>query len=282
MAISAADVKKLRDETDAPMMECKAALEESGGDFNKARDILREKGKAAAVKRAGRSTSAGRVALCLSSDKKQAGGVILECETDFVATNDMFAALAQKLADHFATNEVPGDVTTAVVDGKTIAQHIEEAIAVIRENIQLTKAMHVSGSNLSTYVHHDFTKGAIVGHTGDSAQATEAARKVAIQSVAFPSAVFANKSDIPADTLEKEFETQVKRAMEEGKPGDIAEKIAKGRLDKEYVNQVALTEMAYYADGSKTVKQFLQEEGKAAGEEINILSFIRLQVGQED
>jgi len=281
MAITAAEVKRLRDETDAPMMECKAALEEAGGDFEKAKNILREKGKAAATKRAGRSTSAGVVAISRSHNHKACGAVVLECETDFVARNEEFVAVAQELAEIFLHSS-PGSDPLAVSHGnKNVGQIIEECVAKFRENTRLAKVLHLEGENLlATYVHHDRTKGAIVELTGPEQAALDAGHKVAIQCVAFPPEAV-RKEDLSQERLATELATEKQRAMNEGKPEEIAEKIAQGRVNKEFINQVVLLEQPFYADASKTVGAFVAEHAKAAGGAIEVVQFHYLAVGQE-
>ena len=202
MAYTALDVKRLREETDAPMMECKAALEEADGDFERAKEILREKGKAAAQKRAGRSTSAGVVAVSSSPDGKVFGGVVVECETDFVARNEDFIAIAQQIADLVRDSEN--------VDEAMLTEIVESAVAKIRENIKITRKVRVAeGKPVLTYVHHDKTKGAAVVIDGE---ASEELRKVAIQVVASPPEVL-NKEELSAEKLAKQMEIEVQRAI---------------------------------------------------------------------
>lgn len=276
MSYTAADVKRLREETDAPMMECKAALEEAGGDFDKAKSILREKGKAAAAKRADRSTGAGVVAFSTSADHKRVGAVVLESETDFVAKNDQFVQIAQELAEIFLHND-PGSDPLAVMHGsKSVKEIIEGAVATIRENIKITTALHkTTEMQFATYVHHDKTKGAIIEISGEDDQTRNVGRTIAIQTVAFPPEVVA-KEDLPQDKLEAEIETEKRRAIQEGKDEKTAEQIARGRVNKEYIKQAALLEQPYYADTSKSVNQYLTES--ATGH--SILGFTYLAVGR--
>lgn len=278
MSISAADVKRLRDETDAPMMECKAALQEAGGDFEKAKAILREKGKAAATKRAGRSTSAGVVAFARSANHKALGGVVLECETDFVARNEEFVAVAQELAEIFLHN-VPGDDPSGISHGnKTVGQIVEECVAKFRENTKIAKTLHLEGENLiAAYVHHDRTKGAAVELSGPEA-GLDVGHKVAIQCVAFPP-LAVRKEDLSQEKIAEEIATEKQRAMNEGKPEEIAEKIAQGRVNKEFISQVVLLEQPFYADQSKTVGAFVAEQAKAAGGPIEVKAYHYLAVG---
>jgi elongation factor Ts len=262
---TAQDVKKLREDTDAPMMECKAALDEAGGDFDKAKNILREKGKAAAAKRTDRTTAAGVVALAANADATVVGGVVLECETDFVARNEDFIALAQHIAELYRDNES--------VDEATVKEIVEGAVAKIRENIKLTKSVRLtSTSAISTYVHHDRTKGSAVVSEGPP---SDAVRKVAIQIVAFPPEVL-KKEELSQEKLAAEIEIETHRAINEGKDEKLARNIATGRVNKEFIKRAVLLEQPFYIDPSKTVAQYLAEEAKG----INLVSFAYLAVGQ--
>jgi elongation factor Ts len=278
MNIDAATVKKLRDETDAPMMECKAALVQAEGDFEKAKQILRETGKAAAAKRAGRSTSEGIAKFVVAGDAKSAVGVVVECETDFVANNDSFKELVAKLANGMlAAGQAGPDV---MVDGKSVADHIEAAVAVIRENIVLKKAMVLTATDgaLAVYNHHDNKKAAAVEVTGSASNAVDAGYQVAIQTVAFDPK-FLQKDDVPSDVIENEIKIETERAINEGKPREIAEKAAQGRVNKEFYQTQVLMEQPMYTDAKKTVSAYLAEEGKVGGGPIGVKQFVRLQVG---
>ncbi len=269
MPVTAADVKRLRDETDAPMMECKNALEEANGDFEKAKQILREKGKAAAAKRAGRATSEGAVAFALSPDAKTVGGVVLECETDFVAKNPDFIALASELAEAARDSGIT-DPADPYYSAKTDA-----AVAKIRENIRLAKAVRLqSDFPIATYVHHDRKTGVAVLSSGDAA-GTEPVRQIAIHAAWSKPEVLA-KENLSQEALEAELETETRRAIKEGKPEEIAKKIAQGRVDKDFVKRVALLEQGFYTDQAKTVSQFLAENAKGT----TITGFELLAVGQ--
>lgn len=276
MSYTAQDVKRLRELTDAPMMECKAALDEAGGDFEKAQQILREKGKAAAAKRADRQTGEGVVAFAASHDHKRVGGVVLESETDFVAKNESFINLAQELAEVFLHND-PGSDPLAIKHGdKTVGEIVQGAVATIRENIVLKAAVHKESTNqFATYVHHDKKKGAIIEITGEDDQTRNIGRTIAIQTVAFPPEVV-NKEELSQDMLAKEMETEIRRAIAEGKDEKTAENVAKGRVNKEFVKKAVLLEQVFYADNAKTVSQYLTEEGKGHA----ILGFTYLSVGQ--
>ncbi len=262
---SAQDVKKLREETDAPMMECKAALDEADGDFEKAKSILREKGKAAAAKRTDRTTAAGVVAVAANADSTVVAGVVVECETDFVARNDDFVALVQEIAELVRDSET--------VDVEKLKEITDGAVAKIRENIKVTQHVRItSATPISTYVHHDRTKGSIVVSEGPS---SEAVRKVAIQIVAFPPDVL-KKEDLSQEKLNAEIEIETQRAVNEGKDEKLARNIATGRVNKEFIKRAVLLEQPFYLDPSKSVSQYLAEEAKGTA----VTSFTYLAVGQ--
>lgn len=268
---TAADVKRLREETDAPMMECKQALDEADGDFDRAKQVLREKGKAAAAKRADRSTAEGAVALVTSADGKTVGGVVLECETDFVANTEEFVALAKTIAEAYRDKGVGADPLAVAIGPKTVKELIEEAVGKIRENIRVAKAIQLKASGkVETYVHHDRKKGAAVVFDGSGG---EEARKVAIQVVSAPPDVV-SKDQLAQEVLDKEFETEKHRAMNEGKPENIAENIARGRVNKEFVKSKVLLEQPFYLDPAKTVGQYVGEI--KAG---SVTEFVYLAVG---
>jgi len=280
MAFSAADVKKLRDETDAPMMECKAALTEADGDFAKAKDILREKGKAAAAKRADRVTKAGVVAIALSGDNKAAGAVVIECETDFVAKNPDFIEVANKIAEALVVSDPGSDPLSVKVGSETIGSMVEGAIAKIRENIKVTRAIRLTTAGVfAKYVHHDNTKGSIIELEGDATTILEAGHKLAIQAIAFPPA-FVSKDQVPADVIAHELEVETQRAINEGKSAEIAKNIAQGRINKEYYKAVVLLEQPFYAELSKSAGDYVTEQAKAGNGTIGVKGYTLLAVGE--
>ena len=267
----AKDVMKLRGETDAPVNECRQALTEAEGDMARAKDILREKGKAAAGKKAGRATSEGVVAFSASPDGKTVGGVVVESETDFVAKNEDFVAMAQKVADYVRDN---GGSENPMEDA-TLKEMAGDIVAKFRENIQIAKAVQIkSDSPIATYVHFDRKKGSAIVSEGDKA-GSEPIRKVAVHVVSAPPEVI-NREDLSQEKLDHEIEIETQRAINEGKDEKIARNIAQGRVNKEYVKRAALMEQPFYADQSKTVAQYLTEEAKGT----KISRFVYLAVGQ--
>lgn len=256
---SASDVKKLREDTDAPMMECKSALDEADGDMVRAKEILREKGKAAAGKKAGRATGAGVVAI--AGNESTVAGIVLESETDFVSRNEGFAELAQTAVESYLA-DANFDLTSVATD----------AVAKFRENCQLGSVARKEGlSAYATYVHHDKAKGAIIIGEGDA----ESLRQVAIHVVAFPPQVV-SKDQLSQTILDSEYETEFKRALAEGKPENIAQNIAKGRVNKEFIKSVVLLEQPFFKDPSKSVQQYLSEEAKGT----KVTDFVYLAIGQ--
>jgi elongation factor Ts len=277
MEITAALVKKLRDETDAPMMECKRALsqaaEEGATDeaaaLTRAKEILREGGKLQAGKRADRAVSQGVVAVARHGNA--AAAVALLCETDFVARNEDFRALAQKLAAAFAKDDPGQHPELANVDGRPVKDLLEEAVAKIRENIQLGAIRRVEGDGVGVYLHHDNMKAALIVVSGGNGTAGEIANKIGTQVVAL-SPEYISKEQVDNERLSKEIELEKQRAIDAGKPAEIAEKIAQGKVQKEFLSQVVLLEQPWYADLGKRVSEVIGP--------IKVRRIVRLEAGK--
>jgi len=266
---TAADVKRLRELTGAGMMNCKKALEENDGDFDKAVEYLRIKGAKDVGKRAERSTAEGLVA----GD----GGALVELnsETDFVAKNDEFVALADKIvavAKATKANDVE-TLKSAELDGGTVDAAIQALSAKIGEKLELRRVAFFEGTT-ETYLHRRGAGlppavGVLVEYTGGSA---EAARAAALQ-VAALKAKFLTRDEVPADVVEKEKAIAEKTAIEEGKPERALPKIVEGKVNAYYKDNVLL-EQPSVTDGKKTVKQLLDEAG------VTVSRFVRFEVGQ--
>ena len=257
MSISAADVKKLRDATSAGMMECKKALEEANGDFDKAVEILRISGAAKAAKRgAERETSAGVVA--------NNGGVLVEllCETDFVAKSPDFQALASEVAALVATSGVASReaaLDLALSNGNTVAAEIENRAGVIGEKLELGRVATHEG-DVTVYLHRRASDlppavGVLVTYTGNE----EVARGVAMQ-IAAMRPTYLTREDVPADVVENEKRIAEATAKEEGKPEAALPKIVEGRVNGFFKDNVLL-EQSSVVDNKKSVKQILDEAG---------------------
>lgn len=276
MPISASLVKRLRDDTDAPMMECKKALESAQDEgisdddmlISRAKELLREAGKTAAVKRADRTVSSGTVAIAASGDSIVA--VSLLCETDFVARNEEFIALAQSLAEAFAENDPGSEPEKAVVEGKPVSLHLQDAVGKIRENIQLGEVVRISSNGaVGGYLHHDKAKAALVALSGGD---SDLAKKVGTQIVAL-SPEYIAREQIDQARLNAEIELERRKAIEAGKSEEMAQKIAEGRVGKEFVSHVVLLEQPWYADLGKKTSEVL---GSA-----KVLEFARVEAGKE-
>ncbi len=265
---------RLRAETDAPMMECKAALEEAGGDFERAKAILREKGKAAAAKRADRATGAGIVAV--ANGDNAIAAVVVECETDFVSSNADFKASVQEIANTVLAKGAAGlspDDALLLTDasGKTIKDVVEELVGKIRENIVLKQVMKLEGGSYGSYVHHDGKQGAVVEL---SVKHDEVGRNLGMQIVSLQPE-YLHKDHLPQDRIAKEMEIEIERAMQEGKPREMAEKIATGRVNKEFVKSTVLLEQGFFKDPAKSVNQYISE---TAGD-LQVKAFYRFKIG---
>lgn len=287
MTVTAADVKKLRELTDAPIMECKQALVEAEGNVEKAVEILRKKGQAAAAKRAGRDTSEGVARAAVSSDGTKAAGIVVECETDFVANNADFRALVEELVQGLLSSFSPaaGEVmeldSSAVVNGKSLQTYMEEAVAKIRENIQLRKAVVAAApavGGLGIYNHHTGKAAALTLLSGTAGNMSETGLQVSIQSVAFPAA-YLTRGEVPADEVEKQISIEVERAVNEGKTPEVARKVAEGRVQKEYFQSAVLLEQPFYLDPKKKTGDYVAEQAKAGGGTAEVAKVQLLKVG---
>ncbi len=267
--ISAADVSKLRKATGAGMMDCKKALQEADGDFEKAIEIIRKKGQAIANKRADREASEG-VSIAKTNPEGTLGAIIaLNCETDFVAKNEDFVKLAFSILDK-AIESKPADLEALkqlTLDGKTIDAVIVEQIGVIGEKIELAYYDQIEAAQVVPYIHHGNRLATIVGL--NKAVAVEIGKDVAMQ-VAAMNPVAIDKNDVPGDVIEKEMEIGREQARKEGKPENILDKIAEGKLNK-YFKENTLLNQEFTKDSKKTIRQFLQENDK----ELTVVSFKR-------
>jgi len=266
---TAADVKRLRELTGAGMMDCKKALEESGGDIEKATELLRIKGAKDVGKRAQRTTANGLVAA-------DAGVMVeLNCETDFVAKNHDFQQLANKIVA-VARQTMAGDVdqlAAAELDGKTVADAVAELSARIGEKLQLRRVVAFDGS-VTSYLHRRASDlppavGVLVEYTGDDA---EAARGAAMQ-VAAMRPRYVTRDEVPDDVVAAERRIAEETAREEGKPEPALPRIVEGRLNG-FFKDVVLLEQSSVQDSKKTVKALLDGAG------VTVTRFARFEVGQ--
>jgi len=275
VAYTAADVKRLREATAAGMLDCKKALDEADGDFEKAIEIIRVKGLKGVTKREGRTTSNGLVIAKTEGNL----GVILElnCETDFVAKGERFQVVADELLNHLFTTqigELDAFLASTMANGKTVQSVVDEANATLGEKIEVRRIGVLSGSPVSVYLHR--TSPDLPPQVGVlvqlASEALEAGKDIAQHIAAF-APQFVRREDIPADLIENERRIAEETARNEGKPEASIEKIVAGRVTG-FVKEVSLIEQSFAKDAKKTVQQIL-DEAKTA-----VSAFHRFRVGQ--
>ena len=292
MAVTAAQINELRKSTGAGMLDCKKALEETGGDFEKAVDFLRTKGLAAAAKKAGRAATEGMVAAFVSDDLKS--GVLLEVnsETDFVAKNETFQAFVASIGKHILATS-PADVEAMLAQtfsgdaSKTVQTYVNGSISIIGENIQIRRfaKFDVKGDGcIGSYIHAGGKIGVLVQI---ASPAVTAANKDVLQGfvkdvamhTAAAAPAFVSRDQVPTDVLDREKEVYRAKAKESGKPDAIIEKIIDGQINKYYAD-ICLIEQAFVKDTDKTILQVAKECGTAAGGNVSITSFERFVLGE--
>ena len=286
--ITAALVKELREMTGAGMMECKKALTEAEGDIDKAVDVLRTHGLAAAAKKAGRATTEGMV-MALVSEDGQAGALVeLNCETDFVGMNEKFHAYAEKIATAVIANK-PADMDAlkaSEIEGEKVEDVVTDAIHTLGENIQLARFAYAGQPEgaVASYIHGGGKIGVLVEFKlGDTSFATNEdfkkyGRDIAMQ-VAAASPVAATRESVDPAIIEHEMSIYKAQAAESGKPENIQEKIATGRMEKFY-KESCLTEQAFVKDPDQSVNQYTAAVAKQLGTTIEIVDFTRFMLGE--
>lgn len=273
MSISAADVKALRDRTGAGMMDCRAALTEANGDMDMAVEILRKKGQKVSEKRADREANQGIVVTIVSDDKKSAIILSLNCETDFVARNEEFIGFANGFAKAAFDAKTDNKETILGLDykGLPISKHIEDLVGKIGEKIEIAQVAFLTGAGeIVAYNHMGNLLGVLVQFEGSVD--TDVARDVAMQ-IAAMNPIGVTRKDVPAETLEKELEIAKEQLINEGKPADIAEKAAQGKLRRFYEERVLL-EQKFVKDNAVTIEQYLKSKGAST-----VVTFKRFQLG---
>lgn len=261
MEISASDVMKLRKATGAGMMDCKTALADAEGDFNRAVDIIREKGKLVASKRADREASEGVVLAKVSASGKSGSLLVLNCETDFVAKNDNFVAFAERILEAAIASQAADldAVKALVLDGRTVADHVTEQTGVIGEKLDLPYYAKIDAETVVAYIHPGNKLATLVGFNKANVD-NQVAKDVAMQ-VAAMNPVAVDKSDVPAEVVEKELEIAKEKFRQEGKPEAMLDKIAQGALEKFYKESTLLNQ-AFIKENKQTVRDFLKTQDK--------------------
>ena len=285
MAFTAKDVKELRERTGCGMMDCKKALTETDGDFEKAIEYLREKGLAAATKKAGRIAADGMVFATVDKENKLGVVVEVNSETDFVAKNEMFREFVADVASVVA-KENPATVeellTKAMPNGDTVEAALQEKILVIGENLKIRRFVRYEGPCVA-YIHAGGTHGVLVNfEVSDEVFAKpefEAYGKDIAMQIAAANPSYLNKEEVPAEVLEKEKEILTQQAINEGKPAAIAEKMVAGRIAK-YYKENCLVEQAFVKDDKQSITAYTNATAKALGGDIKIVAFTRYEKGE--
>ena len=278
MAISAQQVKKLRDATGAGMADCKKALEESNNDFDLAVEFLRKKGAASAAKRADKETNEGLVVARTSEDGKKAVLVEITCETDFVAKNEEFVNYANTVAETLLSSSVTtvDELKALTAGGETIENLHNDILAKFSEKIDINRISIIETDGyVESYIHGGSKLGVLVEVSesvdGDN---KELVKDIAMQVAAMrPS--FVTRDEVTQDILDKEKEIFIEQAIEEGKTREIAEKVAMGRVNK-YYKENCLVEQVYVKDSKQTITDVL----KGISDTITVKQFIRLSIGE--
>lgn len=284
--ITAQLVKELREKTGAGMMDCKKALTETQGDIEKAVEVLREKGLAAAAKKAGRVAAEGIVKTYISEDSKVAGIVELNCETDFVAANEEFVAVANRLAlmaSKTSVTSIEEFVNEKFNETSTVQETLTALIAKLGENMAVRRFEKFSVVNgaIESYIHGGGRIGVVVELNSESTN-TEVlkvvAKDVAMQ-VAAANPAFLSREDVDQVALDKEKEIYRVQALNEGKPEKIVDKMVIGRIQK-YYKEVCLLDQSWVKDGDKSISKYLEEKSKEIGSPITINKFVRFERGE--
>ena len=275
VAISAADINKLRQATGAGMMDCRKALTETNGDFEAAIDWLRKQGQKIAAKRSDREAKEGVVIAQTTADNKTGIAVCISCETDFVSKNADFVAFAQSIADAAIANNVKtaDELAEATVNGTKISELINDKLASIGEKIGISKFERVDAEYVASYIHGAYRMGVLVGLNKASA---EAGKDIAMQIAAMnPLAI--DPAAVPTETVERERAIVTELMNQDpkmaGKPADMIAKIAEGKLNT-FFKENTLLAQAFVKDGGKTVAEYLKSAG-----DITVVEFKRVALG---
>jgi elongation factor Ts len=284
--ISAKLVAELRARTGAGMMDCKAALQEAGGDLEKAGEVLRKKGIAKAEKRSDRSASQGLIVIETAGGGGDAAMIELNCETDFVAKNADFVALAKDLARHALAHAPQGVSAGTVIEGQpfrgtTVGQAIKEASGKIGEAMGLKRvARFVEGKGVvASYLHFNQLNGVLVDLEGPAGEALSGLGRELGLHIASMDPLAVDEAGIPADVIERERRIATEVVAQEGKPENIRAKIIDGKVRK-FIAERTLLGQPFVKDDKKTVGELVKEAARAAGGSITVKAFARFRVGE--
>lgn len=268
--ITAADVNKLRQTTGAGMMDCKKALVEAEGDFDKAIEILRKKGQKVAANRADRESSEGAVIAAVNADNTQGVIISLNCETDFVAKNESFTKLATDLAELALNYNTKEEFLAADFNGFKVEEKLTEQTGVIGEKIEIGSFETLSGAFVNSYIHAGNRIATLVALSANVEGADEAARNVAMQAAAMAPLAL-NEEGVDAVTIEKEIEIAKDQLRQEGKPEAMLDNIAKGKLGR-FFKDNTLVNQDYIKDSKVSVSEYV----KSVNADLTVTGFKRV------
>ncbi|HSN09792.1 MAG TPA: translation elongation factor Ts [Hanamia sp.] len=270
--ITAAEINKLRQQTGAGMMDCRKALVESNGDFEAAIDYLRKKGQKVAALRGDREAKEGVVIAQTTEDNKTGYIINVSCETDFVSKNAEYIAFAQSIMDAVVANKVSSaeELNLVKIGDETIADKLNEQVAKIGEKISVSRFEKIEAPFVASYIHGTYRMGVLVGLNKENA---EAGKDVAMQ-IAAMNPIAIDQSSVPAETVERERNIAIEQIKAEGKPAEMAEKIAAGKVNK-FFKESTLLAQAFVKDANKSVADYL----KSIDPELKVLGFKRVALG---
>ena len=272
ITITAADINKLRQQTGAGMMDCRKALTESNGDFEAAIDYLRKKGQKVAALRGDREAKEGVIIAKTTSDNKRGFIINVSCETDFVSKNAEYIAFAQSIMDAAIANNVNNveELQKIKVGNETIADKLNEQVAKIGEKISVSKFEKIEAPYVAAYIHGSYRMGVLVGLNKVN---EEVGKDVAMQ-IAAMNPIAIDQSGVSAETIARERNIAIEQVKAEGKPAEMAEKIATGKINK-FFKESTLLAQAFVKDGNKSVDDYL----KSTDADLKVIDFKRVALG---
>lgn len=282
--VDASTVKELRERTGAGMMDCKKALVETNGDIEKAIEFLREKGLAAAAKKAGRIAAEGLIGTYVSEDRKMGAIVEVNCETDFVAKNQEFIDFVNSMAKVVVENKLDSVEQLLETDynGMKVKEALSTLIAKIGENMAIRRFERFAEENgaIVSYIHGGGRIGTLVQLESSKVNdvLVELGKDIAMQ-IAAMNPLYVKESDVPNDYIEKEREILKVQAINEGKKPEVVEKMIEGRLKKQ-LKEICLLDQLFVKDGERTVAKLLSDKSKEIGTEISVKRFVRFEKGE--
>ena len=272
--ITAAEVNKLRKATGAGMMDCKKALVEADGDFDKAIEVLRKKGQKVAAKRADRDSAEGAAIAKVNDDNTKGIIISLNCETDFVAKNDDFVKMANNFADIALTVSSKEELLKADYNGISVEDKLTEQTGVIGEKIEIGAFKTLEAPFVGSYIHAGNKIAVITGLSKNVEGADEAAKNVSMQAAAM-NPIALNEEGVDQETIDKEVEIAKDTLRQEGKPEEMLDKIAKGKIQR-YFKDNTLVNQAFIKDGKQSVAAYV----KSVDSDLTVVGFERVALGE--